>query len=181
MEQNERQLVIDRLNSSRERLGNLTASLTAEQWRFSPGEGRWSIGECVEHVTRVEKRVFGLVEQKLAENPEPAKATPEQKAKDDEVARLVADRSTPRTAPEPARPTGEWSDASELVDDFEKTRRATTDFTLTTRDNLRNYFIPHGVFGELDCYQWLLLVSVHGARHAEQIEQIKAAPGYPTN
>lgn len=112
-------------------------------------------------------------------NPEPAKATPEQKAKDDEVARLIPDRSIPRNAPESAQPAGHWSDGSELVAGFEQTRRGTTEFARTTQGELRHYFIPHGLFGELDCYQWLLALSLHGLRHARQIEEIKATPGYP--
>jgi hypothetical protein len=180
MEAQERQTVVDQLDSSRDDLGSLVAGLTAGQWRFSPGEGRWSIGQCVEHVTRVERRVFGLIGKKLEENnPEPAKATPEQKAKDGEVARLIPDRTIRRNAPEPAQPVGEWSDGSELVADFEKTRQGTTEFARTTQGALRNYFIPHALFGELDCYQWLLALSLHGVRHARQIEEIKAAPGYP--
>ena len=33
--------------------------------------------------------------------------------------------------------------------------------------------------GELDCYQWLLVLSLHGSRHAQQMEEIKAAAGFP--
>ncbi|HWF07976.1 MAG TPA: DinB family protein [Bryobacteraceae bacterium] len=182
MEAHERQSVVDQLDSSRDHLTGLIAGLSAEQWRFSPAEGRWSIGQCVEHVTRVEKRVFGLIGKKLQENnPEPAKATPEQKAKDAEVARLIPDRSIPRNAPEPALPTGAWSHGGELVADFEKTRQGTAEFARTSQGALRHYFIPHALFGELDCYQWLLALSLHGLRHARQIEEIKAAPGYPKN
>lgn len=182
MEQHERETVIDQLDATRDHLHRLTDGLTPAQWRFSPGEGRWSIGECIEHVTIVEKRVFGLIGKKLAENnPETVKATPEQRAKDGDVARLIPDRSIARTAPEPARPTGGWTDGGELVSDFHNTRGVTTEFARTTQDNLRCFFIPHALFGELDCYQWLLALSLHGARHAKQIEEIKSSPGYPAN
>ena len=48
-----------------------------------------------------------------------------------------------------------------------------------THGDLRNYVIPHMALGELDCYQWLLVLSLHGSRHAQQIEEIKAAAGFP--
>jgi hypothetical protein len=34
-------------------------------------------------------------------------------------------------------------------------------------------------FGELDLYQWLIVLSKHGERHALQIEEIKANPAWP--
>jgi hypothetical protein len=33
--------------------------------------------------------------------------------------------------------------------------------------------------GDLDCYQWLLVVGQHSLRHALQIGEIKASAGYP--
>jgi uncharacterized damage-inducible protein DinB len=180
MEQNERQSVLDHLNSSRDHLERLVEGLTEEQWRYSPGEGRWSIGQCIEHVTRVEKRIYGLIGTKLEENkPEPEKATLEQKAKDAFVARVMPDRSARRNAPEPAMPTGAWASGRELFADFQKMRHNTTEFAQSTQRDLRTFFIPHGFFGETDCYQWLLLLGLHAARHAKQIEEIKATPGYP--
>jgi hypothetical protein len=180
MEQNERQLVVDQLNSSRDHLGRLVEGLTDAQWRYSPGEGRWSIGQCIEHVTRVEKRINGMIGKKLEENTqEPAKATAEQKAKDADVIRMLPDRSVPRKAPEVAQPIGEWTDAGALFADFQATRHNTTEFASTTQGELRNFFLPHGFFGEVDCYQWLLMLGLHATRHAQQIEEIKAAPGYP--
>ena len=47
------------------------------------------------------------------------------------------------------------------------------------RPSLRAHFFPHIAFGDLDCYQWLLLVGQHSLRHALQIEEIKASAGYP--
>ena len=77
------------------------------------------------------------------------------------------------------RPTGQWSDAEELLAEFRNTRRRTTDFAATTRSDLRAYIHPHMALGELDCYQWLLVLSLHGSRHAQQIEEIKTAAGFP--
>jgi len=182
MEQYERQLAIDELNASRDHLERLVEGLTEEQWRYSPAAGRWSIGQCVEHVTCVEKRIYGLIGTRLDENhPEPSKATPEQKAKDEEVKRVLPDRSFPRNAPAAVQPAGDWAEGRELFADFQKTRQNTTEFARTTTGDLRNFFIPHGLFGDMDCYQWLLMLGLHATRHARQIEEIQAAPGYPKN
>jgi hypothetical protein len=179
MEDNERHLIADRLISSRDQLLDLTDGLTTDQWMFRPGEDRWSINECLEHVTRVENRLLALIDKKLREGaPEPEKKDSTH-AKDAVVANGIPDRTIRREAPEPARPVGQWPDANELVAEFRKTRERTMEFTRTTQVDLRSYFVPHAVLGDLDCYQWLMVLSLHGTRHAQQIEEIKAAPGFP--
>jgi hypothetical protein len=104
-----------------------------------------------------------------------------QRDKDAEVARLVPDRTTRRNAPEPALTIGEWRDTNHLLAEFRKTRQSTIEFADTTKSDLRSYCFPHSLFGDLDCYQWLLALSLHGDRHAGQIEEIKACKGYPRN
>lgn len=178
METHERHLVLNQFAASERHLLELVDGLTPEQWTFRPAEGRWSIGECVEHVMRVEDRILGIIEKKLSEGkPEAEKKDPSH-AKDAVVAQRVPDRTVRREAPEPVRPTGQWRGAEELLAEFRKTRQRTTEFAATTQSDLRSYFNPHVAYGELDCYQWLLLLSLHGSRHAEQIEEIKAAPGF---
>ena len=176
MEEHERQLVVDQLTASRDRLLELSRGLTTEQWTFRPAEGRWSIGECLEHVMRVENRILGLIGKKLEDD---APAEPTARVDDALVSKGVLDRSVARQAPEPVRPTGQWPDPNELLAEFGKTRQRTTEFAATTQGDLRRYFIPHMAFGELDCYQWLLVLSLHGSRHALQMEEIKAATGFP--
>lgn len=177
MEEQERVLIVEQLTGSREKLLGLVEGLTAEQWGYRTGEGRWSINECLEHVTRVENRMLGIITTKVVEGaPEPAK--PEVRGKDEVVKKLVLDRSTARQAPEPARPTGLLAD-TQLLEEFGKTRQRTIDFVTTTDSDLRSYFYPHMALGELDCYQWLLVLSLHGSRHALQIEEVKASPAFP--
>ncbi len=67
MEAQERTLVLEHLTGSREKLLGLVEGLTKGQWAYQPAEGRWSINECLEHVTTVETRVLGIVTTKLAE------------------------------------------------------------------------------------------------------------------
>jgi len=176
MEEHERQLVVDQLTASQARLLELADGLTAEQWTFRPAEGRWSIGECLEHVIRVEKRILGVIEKKLNEEIPVQDRT---RVGDALVAKAIPDRTVRREAPEPVRPTGQWPDPTELLAEFRKTRQLTTEFATATQGDLRGYFIPHMALGELDCYQWLLVLSLHGFRHAQQMEEIKASAGFP--
>jgi|SRR5665213_444099 len=176
MEEQERQLVVDQLSASRERLLELVRGLTREQWTFHPGEGRWSIGDCLEHITIVENRVFGSIAAQLAGAPQEREPTHE---KDAVVTKAMPDRSVRREARAAVRPAGHWREAAELLSEFDKARARTAQFVAATDADLRAYFVPHAAFGDLDCYQWLLVLSLHGVRHARQIEEIKADPAFP--
>ena len=53
------------------------------------------------------------------------------------------------------------------------------DYVRTSNDDFRDHLGPHPVFGALDGYQWILLLSAHSERHTKQIEEVKADPGFP--
>jgi uncharacterized damage-inducible protein DinB len=178
MNEQERELAAHHLAVSRERLLGLVEGLSAEQWVFHPTAGRWSIGDCVEHLTRVENRVIGFIGAKV-EGPPPAEVPASVREKDAALMKAVPDRTDRREAPESGRPEGKWTDAGQLLAEFLKTRTKTAQFARETRADLRSYTQLHGGFGELDCYQWLLLMGLHTERHARQIEEIKADAGFP--
>ncbi len=177
MNEQERELAAHHLAVSRQRLLRLVQALSAEQWVFHPAEGRWSIGDCVEHVTRVENRVMGFIGEKVQGSPVEVPASVREK--DAALMEVVPDRTERRQAPEIARPEGKITDGGELLAEFLKTRSKSAEFTAETRADLRSYTQHHGAFGELDCYQWLLLLGLHTERHARQIEEIKADAGFP--
>jgi uncharacterized damage-inducible protein DinB len=177
MEDRERQQVLDRLQSTRERILGLVEGLDPEQWAFKPGADRWSIHQVLDHVVAVENRVVGLIQQKLQGTPEPDKQS---QASDDLLIAGVPDRTVRRQAPEAVQPAGQWAAGQEVVAEFAKVRARTLDFANTCTHNLRHYFQSHGAFGELDCYQWLMLIGLHAERHASQIEEVKATAGYPS-
>ncbi len=51
MEATERELVVHQLAHSRERLVLAVEGLSTEQRSFRPAEDRWSIADCIEHIT----------------------------------------------------------------------------------------------------------------------------------
>jgi hypothetical protein len=92
---------------------------------------------------------------------------------------LAKSRSTKFNAREAVRPVGKWTDNNELIVELHKTRARTIAFVAETQADLRDHFFSHVVFGDLDCYQWLVVLGQHAARHAMQIEEIQADPAYP--
>jgi hypothetical protein len=133
-------------------------------------------------VIRVENRICGLVANALKEgSPQPEKLLPadDLREKDVKISKAVVDRSVTRQAPEPVRPDGKWQDGGELLAEFRKTRERSGEFVRAMQGDLRSYFHTHGGFGEIDCCQWLIVMSLHGARHAEQMEEITESQGFP--
>jgi hypothetical protein len=64
-----------------------------------------------------------------------------------------------------------------MIAELRKARARTLAFAAVTAADLRGHFFPHIAFGDLDCYQWLVVLGQHGTRYALQIEQIKGRPG----
>lgn len=168
--------MLEGLNSSEARLLRLVNGLTPEQWSFRETPERWSIAENIEHVILLESWISGIIVKILAEPADPEKTMPGP-AKDELVRALS--RTTKLNAREAMRPVGKWPDSAELMQEFRATRDRTLTFARETRANLRERCFAHISLGELDCYQWLLLLGKHGMRHAEQIEEIKANPAFP--
>ncbi len=175
----ERDAAIKQFETTRDNFLKSIAGLSVKQWTFKPAPDRWSVAEVAEHITISELTLGGLVQQKIMLSP----ATPEKqdqvKGKDEMILQRVPDRSHKAQAPEFLKPTGRWPAEADLVKAFEQARAANIDYIRTTNDDLRDHFFDHPVFGTLDGYQWLLLITAHSARHTEQIEEVKADPNFP--
>src|ERR1700749_1761808 len=104
MQPHERQFLLDELQKNRSRVMVLLEPLTMEQWHFKPADDRWSISEVMEHVTIVENRVSGMVQQKSEGTPEEGKRSP---ADDNVLIAAIPDRSQRRNAPDTAQPSGQ--------------------------------------------------------------------------
>jgi hypothetical protein len=153
--------------------------LTSDQWAFQPGPDRWSIGLIAEHLGLVESRLFGQVERALREpaNPNWESASGGKGAL---ITTMLANRETPRAAPEPVIPTGAVDRAAALGV-FQERRAHTLAFAETTRESLKSHTLDHHrpTYGTLNAYQWLLYIPLHHQRHLDQIDEVKAAPGFP--
>jgi DinB superfamily len=180
MENYERQLVLNQLVSSEACLLELVDGLTPEQWAFRETSERWSIAENIEHLILFELFITGMIAKAMEGPGEPDKR-PLAAAKQPLVIGLAEARHIKFNSRESVRPTGKWQDTTEMIVELRKARAQTLAFAAETCAPLRDYFFAHIAFGDLDCYQWLLLLGQHSARHALQIEQIKADPAYPAS
>jgi len=177
MTSSERETLLNNLAGSRERLLGTVKGLSREQLHYKPAPDRWSVAENVEHLTFVEGRVLGFIQKTLSEAPAPDKKSVFE-GRDKQMVEDIAGRVTRFQAPEPIRPIGRWAD-DQLMKEFETARQNTRAFAGSTEVDLRTYFFRHPVFGELDCYQWLLLIAAHCDRHRAQSEEVMASPAFP--
>ena len=178
MDPAERAFVLRHLGESRERLIQAVEGLSPEQRGFRPAEDRWSIADCVEHITVLEWILFERVLESLQKPPESGLETDVLK-KDGLVLGRVPTREIRVKAPGIVMPTGRWPEFEELMRQFEATREQTLRFAKVTEADLRGRSLPHPFLGPLDCYQWLLFFAAHCERHVRQMEEVKSDPGFP--
>lgn len=170
----ERQRALADLENTRETVRQAMRGLSSSQLHYKPTPDRWSLAELLEHVIVVEGRVRDRMEKALQQAPSNVKP-----AVDDETAvRLAADRTGKLKAPDPVTPSGRWTD-DRLLQEFEAARTRSIDFARDTTADLRCRAFLHPFFGDLDCYQWLLLIPAHCRRHLAQAEEVMADPNFP--
>jgi hypothetical protein len=60
--------------------------------------------------------------------------------------------------------------------EFRKLRKTIREYAATTTEDPRSRMLLEG---NMDVYQWLLMISTHSQRHILQIREIKANASYP--
>ncbi len=173
----ERELLLKNLEESRERLLLMAKNLSREQLHYRPAADRWTVAECVEHIATVEARVLVAIQKALEAGPDSSKRSV-MEGKDDALVAGVVARVARFKAPEPLVPTGRWPD-EQLLKEFEGTRQQTRAFAASTTADLRRHFYKHPALGDLDLYQWMLLIAGHCDRHRVQSEEVMASPDFP--
>ena len=175
----EREFALKQFETTRDNFLKSISGLSQKQWTFKPAPDRWSVAEVAEHITVAETTIMGLIQKQVMQSPAAPEKREQVKGKDQLILQRMPDRSHKAQAPEMLKPIGRWATEADLTEAFEDARKANMDYIRTTNDDLRDHFFDHPVFGTLDGYQWLLLLSGHSARHTAQIEEVKADPNFP--
>jgi hypothetical protein len=171
----EREFAIEQLDRTRDRMIGILRGLSPDQLLYRPEPECWSVAENVEHIVVVEKRLVSAIDKLLQEPPDLSRQCA---LSDSEVIRQVGTVVERVQSPGHSSPKLRWP-AEDLLSEFETARQNTRDLASTADGNLRHRFITHFRFGDLDCYQWLLLIGAHCNRHSAQSEAVKASPGFP--
>lgn len=174
----ERKSVITDLKETRSELFKSIKGLSEAQLNFKPAPDRWSIKECVYHISLAEKKLGAQLEAALKDPATPEKRA-EVKVSDDELVAMVRDREHKAQAAEMLRPEkAEWLTMNDALLDFKAERANRIKYAKSTTEDFRDHFIQMP-FGWIDAYQFMLLISAHSGRHTQQIHEIKNDPHFP--
>ena len=160
-------------NLSRAEMQFLAAAdaVPGDQWKTRPGDGRWSAGELVCHLIRVEVAIIKNAGRVLQKPPMPR---PLSKRFHLPMA-LVESRIIPRKTPIPLDPAL-VCERDEMLAQLREVRERTRVFMEEAAGkNLRKYHMPHPFLGTLNLYEWLQMIASHQIRHTKQIKEIAAA------
>lgn len=154
--------------------------LNEAQTQFRPAEDEWTIAEIAEHVGIVNGGFLRLA-YKLLKQAEAAGAPPLTRLNLPHVLLDSEGRQNPLRFPAPAMVKPQGGQA--IADSLAKLAQNWADFQvvrprLETADCSQPKF-PHPAVGELNVYQWLIVLGEHLDRHRGQIERLKAAPTFP--
>lgn len=172
----ERKFAVDHLNKTRADLIAAVQGLSDAQLNFKPAPDRWSVLECVQHITLASQGIFGLAQQ-TAKMPNDSNF--KSGVTDSMFIVMIEDRSHKAQAPEPFKPMhSPYKTLEETLKAFNAGRDSVINYVQTTNDDLRNH-IAALPFGKADAYQLVLLVSAHTNRHTQQLNEVKADPNFP--
>lgn len=176
--QEDRTLLITQLQQTRDNLLKDVQGLTDAQLEYKPAPDRWSVIECVEHISLIEKAITDGV-QHLVQQPANPEKRADIKTTDEQILKNVEDRSHKAKAPEFGIPKHSYSSDAEMIKAFTAQRDKLIDYVTNTKDNLRDHITDQSALGTIDAYQMLLLDAAHTNRHTQQLEEVKADPGFP--
>jgi hypothetical protein len=166
----ERQQLLDHLKNSQKVFAEALHGLSPAQAKFKPAPDRWSILECAEHLTQAEQLLFTGVTAALN-----GPAGKESQASDADVLDVWGTRKQKAQSSGDYDPIGRWPDLAAVQKEFDARRAKTIEFVTKTQEDLRGRLCCGG----MDLYQQLLGISAHTLRHVEQMNEVKAQPGYP--
>jgi DinB superfamily len=168
------------LKETKKEVAAAVKGLSEAQLKFKPAPDVWSVEECLKHIAVTEQALWGMADANLKQAATPEKRS-EVKLTDEDVIKRIEDRSTKVKTMDPMKPENTpYKSAAEALESFNQNRDKLIEYVKSTDADLRNHVMAMP-FGSLDGYQFILFISAHSNRHMQQINEVKANPGFPQN
>ena len=168
----DRQRLLAHLDMTEAWLASELAGLSPDQLKFQVTPDSWSIMQVVEHLAIAEPQYWQRVQDSMKLPPSEKK--PE--ATDAGILWYGIDRTNRARTGEARVPKGQFKSIDEPLAAFRKLRSTIRQYAATTQEDPRSRMLLEG---NMDVYQWLLMISSHSQRHILQIREIKAHASYP--
>jgi DinB superfamily len=162
--------IVQTLESGRQDFMAAVEGLTEQEAKARPDPERWSVLDCVEHVTTVEERFLGWLEaaKKLdAPNVD--------KEKEAGLMVRIPDRTTRIMAPEAVCPIGRFTTLGQALVQFNAGRTRSIRFAEDRCGDLYCLASEHPRLGPMNGVEFLIIIAAHARRHAAQIRETRAA------
>lgn len=174
----DKKFAVSYFKQTKKHLQDAVKNLSDAQLNWKPADSVWSIAECIEHIALSEKNLFDWGQGSLKEAVNPDKRKELKFTSDQDIIKMVTDRSFRVKTREGFIPTNQFGSPQKSLDAFVERRNGLIDYVKKTDDDLRNHFVTLP-FGTVDTYQFLIFLAGHTERHTLQIEEVKANPAFP--
>jgi hypothetical protein len=172
MKAGDRQRLLAHLEMTENWLVSELSGLSTAQLTFRMTPDSWSIAEVTEHLAIAEPQYW----QKVQDSMKQPATTEKLEATDAGILWYGIDRTNRQKTGEARVPHGTFKTAAEALATFRKLRSTMRDYAQSTGDDLRSRKLLEG---NMDVYQWFLMISTHSQRHILQIREVKAHANYP--
>jgi hypothetical protein len=171
MTDGERQRLVAHLEMTEHWLATELEGLSDAQLNFRMSPESWTIADVVEHLAIAEPQYWKQEEDSLKQ----AAAGYKSETTDAAILWYGIDRTNRNKTGEARVPGGKASVKQSLAS-FRTLRATMLQTAKTSQEDFRARKL---VDGNMDTYQWFLMISTHAQRHILQIKEIKAHPKYP--
>ena len=172
MKAGDRQRLLAHLEMTENWLVSELNGLSTAQMTFRMTPDSWSIAEVTEHLAIAEPQYWEKVQDSMKQ---PA-TTEKLEATDAGILWYGIDRTNRQKTGEARVPHGTYKTAADALAAFRKLRSTMRDYAQSTNEDLRSRKLLEG---NMDVYQWFLMISAHSQRHILQIREVKAHANYP--
>jgi len=163
----ERHTLVTELKSSRNNFLKNLDGLSTKQMNFKARRKDLSIKDCVTRLVSIENNLWIAAQRSLKDQTTSTHNT-------------FSDESLPTIIQQeqPFPNTIKFTSAKEALKFYKNERAEMLRYVHTSTENVRGYGtnMDHSNF---DCYQLILLTTIYCKYYTEQIEKIKAHPGFP--
>jgi len=178
LEKKERKFAKDFLKDTKSDVVKTVRGLSDAQLKYKIAPDRWSVEECAKHIAAAEMGLRQMLDGSLKQPATPEKRS-EIKVTDEQLIKMVEDRSRKAQAPEQLKPENTpFKSADEALSSFKENREKLIDFVKNTQEDLRNHVVELP-FGKIDAYQLVLMISAHSNRHTQQMKEVIADANFP--